>query len=428
MSAPSRDSQSRSGGLTNEEEERFLMASSQLSAPAPASGLVHVNVRLTRRFTMVCNDLAQYPEISYEALGVAVRLQSLPEGAPAGVKALAAKSRTSELKVASAMRELEAHGLLLRTRERTPDGRFVSRTASYNRPRAEVDPARETPRGALREAPRRPERQPVRESVRKPAREAVREAVPEAAREAVPYGDPYEVPCEVLYKVPYEGPDAGLSADPYEVPYGVPYVDPYPDPDPVPDPEPAPAPDPHPALAPAPAPYEVPQEAPPEPRGAVPAEALPPRHPIAVELLAGLRAHEPRLLLSEADVTRLAPAVVAWFDRGVGPEAVRRTLCASLPGELTHPAGLLARRLRDLLPPALPAAPAAAATAAPHPFQTCERCDRAFRSPEPGHCGDCRSEAGAGAEAGAARAVAGGAPEGVNASTAGPGSRQSRRP
>ncbi|WP_150230618.1 hypothetical protein [Streptomyces filamentosus] len=381
---------------------------------------------------MVCNDLAQYPEISYEALGVAVRLQSLPEGAPAGVKALAAKSRTSELKVASAMRELEAHGLLLRTRERTPDGRFVSRTASYNRPRAEVDLARETPRGALREAPRRPERQPVRESVQ----EAVREAVPEAAREAVPYGDPYEVPCEVPYKVPYEGPYAGLSADPYEVPYGVPYVDPYPYPDPVPapypdpvpDPEPAPAPDPHPALAPAPALHEVPQEAPPEPRGAVPAEVLPPRHHIAVELLAGLRAHEPRLLLSEADVTRLAPAVVAWFDRGVGPEAVRRTLCGSLPGELTHPAGLLARRLRDLLPPALPAAPAAAATAAPHPFQTCERCDRAFRSPEPGHCGDCRSEAGA--EAGAARAGAGagGAPEGVNASTAGPGSRQSRRP
>ncbi|MGW4780863.1 hypothetical protein ACWEPA_29945 [Streptomyces filamentosus] len=402
------------------------MASSQLSAPAPASGLVHVNVRLTRRFTMVCNDLAQYPEISYEALGVAVRLQSLPEGAPAGVKALAARSRTSELKVASAMRELEAHGLLLRTRERTPDGRFVSRTASYNRPRAEVDPARETPRGALREAPReaprKPERQPVRESVResvrKPAREAVREAVPEA----VPYGDPYEVP--------YEGPYAGLSADPYEVPYGVPYVDPYPypDPDPVPypypypDPDPVPAPDPYPA----PAPHEVPQEAPPEPRGAAPAEVLPSRHLIAVELLAGLRVREPRLLLSEADVTRLAPAVVAWFDRGVGPEAVRRTLCGSLPGELTHPAGLLARRLRDLLPPALPAAPAAAATAAPHPFQTCERCDRAFRSPEPGHCGDCRSEAGA--EAGAARAVAGGAPEGVNASTAGPGSRQSRRP
>ncbi|MCX4823591.1 helix-turn-helix domain-containing protein [Streptomyces sp. NBC_01142] len=113
-----------------------------------------------------------------------------------------------------------------------------------------------------------------------------------------------------------------------------------------------------------------------------------PGDPLAAGLLAGLRRQDPRLLLSERDVRRLAPAVRIWLDRGVGPAQVARTLTGDLPaGIIRRPAGLLAHRLTQWLPPVLPAAPASAAP--PDPFQTCDGCERAFRAPEPGRCSDC---------------------------------------
>ncbi|MGN9793600.1 helix-turn-helix domain-containing protein [Streptomyces sp. OZ13] len=113
-----------------------------------------------------------------------------------------------------------------------------------------------------------------------------------------------------------------------------------------------------------------------------------PASPVPAALLADLRRHDPRLLLSERDIGRLAPAVDAWLERGVAPDAVRRTLTAALPaGELHRPAGLLRHRLTELLPPPLPAVPPSARR--PDPFQTCDACDLAFRAPEPGLCGGC---------------------------------------
>ncbi|MFI6280805.1 hypothetical protein [Streptomyces sp. NPDC050988] len=98
-------------------------------------------------------------------------------------------------------------------------------------------------------------------------------------------------------------------------------------------------------------------------------------------------------LLSERDVRRLAPAVTAWLDRGAAPEAVRRTLTAGLPEvPLLHPAGFLAHRLAELLPPPLPTAPATRAAVRPLPLQNCDGCDRAFGAPAPGRCRDCRSD------------------------------------
>ncbi|WP_461091703.1 hypothetical protein [Streptomyces incanus] len=98
-------------------------------------------------------------------------------------------------------------------------------------------------------------------------------------------------------------------------------------------------------------------------------------------------------------MNRLAPGVVDWFERGATAAAVHRTLTADLPAVMKHPAGVIAYRLRELLPPPLPATPApppsmAANTGSahrPHPFQDCDGCDRAFRAPEPGRCRDCRS-------------------------------------
>ncbi|MFF0747951.1 helix-turn-helix domain-containing protein [Streptomyces sp. NPDC004267] len=261
------------------------MASKQPSAPPRASGLIHVNVRHTTRYTVVGNHLAQHRELSLLAKGLAVYIQSLPAGASVGIKAIAALHPESELRIAAALRELEKHGYVKRTKERLPDGRFVPRTISYNRPGAEPEPVRATP----------------------------------------------------------------------------------PPPEPVPRPK-----------RPAPPP-------------------LAERDRPAAALLAGLRAHEPRLLLGEADIERLAPGVTAWLDRGAHPEAVTRTLTATLPDNLAHPAGLLAHRLTALLPPpvhiAAPAPRARVTVTSPRsPFAECSDCGRPFRGAPPTDalCRDCR--------------------------------------
>ncbi|MDQ1009543.1 hypothetical protein QFZ82_004028 [Streptomyces sp. V4I23] len=110
---------------------------------------------------------------------------------------------------------------------------------------------------------------------------------------------------------------------------------------------------------------------------------------MATDLLAGLRRDDPRLLLTERDIRRLAPAVAAWLERDAPPEAVRHTLTADLPAPVKHPAGLLAHRLTVQLPPPLPAE---AAPRVHDPLQNCDKCDRAFRASTPGHCRDCRAD------------------------------------
>ncbi|MET8895106.1 helix-turn-helix domain-containing protein [Streptomyces albogriseolus] len=121
-----------------------------------------------------------------------------------------------------------------------------------------------------------------------------------------------------------------------------------------------------------------------------------PLHEKAVALLAGLRRADERFTLSLREVRRLAPAVVDWFERGVGPVALRHTLTADLPVVMKYPAGVLAYRLRELLPPPLPAAPEPPPVTGrahrPPPFQECDGCDRVFRAPEPGRCRDCRHD------------------------------------
>ncbi|AVH97126.1 DNA-binding protein [Streptomyces sp. WAC00288] len=248
----------------------------------------HANTPQTRRYTVVGNHLAQHEHLSLTAIGLAVHIQSLPTGSPVGIKELAACFPEGEIRIATALRELEAHGYLARTRVRRPDGRITTRTVSYNQPPGE------TPR------------------------------------------------------------------------------DPEPDPDPDPDPDKAPVP--------APEPEPVRREVPDLPEGP------------AAELLLDLRRHDPRLLLSVRDVRHLVPGVEAWLARGAAPDAVRRTLLATLPDDLDHPAGLLSYRLTNLLPPPLPAEPPAPKA---DPIQFCDKCEEvAFRAPEPGPCPRCREAAG----------------------------------
>ncbi|WP_051790390.1 hypothetical protein [Streptomyces sp. NRRL S-1022] len=124
-----------------------------------------------------------------------------------------------------------------------------------------------------------------------------------------------------------------------------------------------------------------------------------PRHDRAAALLAGLRRTDERLILSQRQVDRLAPAVAAWFEAGAAETVVHHALTAGLPVHMPHPAGVLAYRLDAMRPVSLPAGPLASqptakpvgATRRSDPLQNCDGCDRAFRAAAPGSCRDCRT-------------------------------------
>lgn len=121
--------------------------------PPHAAGLTHDNARHTTRFTVIGNHLAQHPELSLLAIGLSVHIQSLPAGSRIDIKSLAARFPEGTARIAAALRELEAHGYLRRTRERVPDGRIITRPTSCNQPG-------HSSTGTPRPAPRKRTRQP----------------------------------------------------------------------------------------------------------------------------------------------------------------------------------------------------------------------------------------------------------------------------
>ncbi|NML53165.1 helix-turn-helix domain-containing protein [Streptomyces sp. R302] len=247
--------------------------------------------------TRISNRLLQDPRLSFLARGLGGFIQSLPAGTNISIRTLTAAAAEGEVRVAAALRELEAAGYLERRRLRLPGGCLVTRTVSRNTARASDD----------------------------------------------------------------EDPDPDLD----------------PDRTPVPDPEPA-------------------REAPPQ----LPAEPPVPDDR-ATRLLCSLSRVDPRLTLSARDVVRLTPGVRKWFARGLDDEEITGELTARLPTPLTHPAGLLAHRLTNLVPPArfLPPPPDPQ-PAAPRwgikfhhvpAFMSCDNCDRTFRSSTPGLCERCEA-------------------------------------
>ncbi|MFI0240950.1 helix-turn-helix domain-containing protein [Streptomyces sp. NPDC016845] len=286
-------------------------------------GITHVNTPQTSRFTVVGNHLAQHRDLSGLAIGLAVHIQSLPPGARADIKTLAARFPEGETRIAAALRELETHGYLSRIRKRLPSGRVVTHTVSFNAPVAPIDV--HTPRA------------------------------------------PVQSPEPVEPEPPEEPKDPAEAERPEE-----------------------------------PEPPEQPVTPPPAPTPPLPEPSTsdPTHHRTAATLLISLHHQDPRLLLPEHAVQHLTPAVAAWLERDVRPEAVRHALTANLPRErLRNPAGLLAHRLTALLPPPAP-------TRGPHthsgtaevppprpPLHSCEGCERAIRSPAPGaYCRDCRAD------------------------------------
>ncbi|MER6011423.1 hypothetical protein [Streptomyces bluensis] len=116
--------------------------------------------------------------------------------------------------------------------------------------------------------------------------------------------------------------------------------------------------------------------------------------PQAVAVLTSLRRVDARLVLSEQEAVRLAPAVTQWLAAGVAPSQITALLTTRLPDHfLTRPAGILAFRLRETPLPAPPPRPLTENATRPVvlPFQTCDGCERAFRAPEPGRCRECRA-------------------------------------
>lgn len=321
-------------GLTTKEGKNFPMdtqhdialtrALAEIPGPLPVSGVLHVAIPHTSRFTVVGNHLAQHAELSLTAIGLGVYIQSLPAGSQVGIKALAARFAEGETTIAAALRELETHDYLRRTRERLANGRMVTRTVFCNQP------------GALLRG-----------------------------RAVVPV---------TVARVPVA-----------RVPVVTPVV-----PAPLPAPEPTPVPE-------GPPPVRVPSRiAPKPPRSPLPQprELTPELHRAASALLADLRRHAPELVLSEDDVEELVPGAAAWLERGAHPDAIRHALTTELPQPPKYPSKIVRHRLTVLLPPPLPGAQELAPVrrAPVTPFQTCEGCDRAFRSPDPGHCRDCRAQ------------------------------------
>ncbi|MFF4172028.1 helix-turn-helix domain-containing protein [Streptomyces sp. NPDC001744] len=324
-------------------------------------GVIHESVRHTTRFTVIGNHLAQHDALSLVAIGLGVHIQSLPDGTPVGIKDLAARFPEGATRIAGALRELEVHGYLRRTRERTREGHIVTRTVFCNQP------------GRTR-TPQEP-------ASRRPAQ---RRTAPEPLRGPTPREDAPET------RHPAHRQDTPAPRHPAHR-----------------EDAPAPRHSTHRENAPAPR-HPTHRENAPEPRHTAHREDGKPRRaalpavpqPVyatpdllrtALGVLSGLRRTDPRLLISATDAEHLLPGVAAWLERDLTPEDVHRALTTALPPEpLRRPAALLAHRLTARLPPLPPFAPGRPEPPK-HPLQNCDVCDRAHRAPEPGTCGACRT-------------------------------------
>ncbi|MEU9801846.1 hypothetical protein [Streptomyces sp. NPDC051000] len=99
------------------------------------SGVQHVTTRHTSRFTVVGNHLAQHRGLSGSARGVGVYIQSVRSGSPVGIDDLCGEFPEGATRLASALRELEAHGYLERRVVRLRRGRLRRAGLRRGRPR-----------------------------------------------------------------------------------------------------------------------------------------------------------------------------------------------------------------------------------------------------------------------------------------------------
>jgi len=159
----------------------------ELRRTTTPSGVTHVRTYQSGQYVVVGNHLAQHRQLSLTAIGLATHIFSVPEGTPVDIRSLTDRFPEGRDRIASALRELEAHGYLRRVREHTESGRLVTRTYAHHAPvtAAAVTPLRVAERPPARR--RAVERQPV-------ARGDVRAAAEEGDQAPPPPTPPAEAP------------------------------------------------------------------------------------------------------------------------------------------------------------------------------------------------------------------------------------------
>ncbi|MGW1670269.1 hypothetical protein [Streptomyces sp. NPDC002324] len=310
------------------------MADSQSNAPlrADAGAPSSGVIHVRTRLTAdftVISNALAQRRGSAVTVGVAAYISSLPSGTCVSIAALCEHFDEGEILISRALRELEAAGYLERRRERTPTGQVRTRTYFYDVPGGGPEPDPD-PYGPPE--PPRPRRSRKQSATATPAPGAVRDT------EGAP------VPGE---ETTAETAEPEAQAEPESKPESKPEA-------PVP-----------------------------------PADS----DPRAIAVLAGLRRADPRLVLSEREAARLAPAVTRWLGAGLLPTQITDHLTVRLPADLlVRPAGILAYRLKEtpLIAPE-PGSPETPERPAVLRMRNCDGCDRGFRSAGHSHCRDCRS-------------------------------------
>ncbi len=64
--------------MDTQQNTALTRALAEVPGPLPTSGVIHIVIPHADRFTIVGNHLAQHPDLSCTAVGIAVRIQSLP--------------------------------------------------------------------------------------------------------------------------------------------------------------------------------------------------------------------------------------------------------------------------------------------------------------------------------------------------------------
>ncbi|MEV6946234.1 hypothetical protein AB0N07_30450 [Streptomyces sp. NPDC051172] len=125
-----------------------------------------------------------------------------------------------------------------------------------------------------------------------------------------------------------------------------------------------------------------------------------PQASAAYRALAGLRAADPRMPLSESDCKSLEPLAAEWLDRGATPNDITRALTEGLPSPVTNPGGLARKRLEAKMPPQKSDSSTDTTPARPlrgrvtRVIMACATCDQDERTVkiDRGICVDCRKE------------------------------------
>ncbi|MFF1870726.1 hypothetical protein [Kitasatospora herbaricolor] len=330
---------------------------------------IHRSVRRSR-YTVLSNGVVGDTALSFNALGLLLRLLSLRDGDTVNIRTLAAERPTGRDAVRSGLRELARRGYyrVVRIRDAVT-GRIHSVSHVYETPYVPGAGEPAEPGGSTGRS----------EAGGRPAAGNPYPGGPYAGTSGTTPSGVVTTTGEEPTTLPGGGPDAASDALPGPSPL-------------LPEPgRPRRGTVPRPALPPAaaaPAATAAP-EAPEAP--AAPDVPPGPVSAAATVVLHGLTVADHRLALGARDRAALAPLIEEWLARGATDGQIVAAATQGLPATLRNPAALLTYRLKDKLPPEPRPVPPRSPALAEHP--ECQGCDRPLITFGPaldGLCGDCR--------------------------------------